>query len=90
MPIVRSGGVEAPQLDASEPLRVECAHFIECIQHGRAPLTGGEQALAVIRVLDAAQRSITSGGMTQALDGERPLATGILANLTPRRVHLPP
>jgi hypothetical protein len=33
------------------------------------PLTGGENGVRVLRVLDACQRSIDAGGMPVTLDG---------------------
>jgi UDP-2-acetamido-3-amino-2,3-dideoxy-glucuronate N-acetyltransferase len=46
---------------ASEPLRLECEHFIECLTERRQPRTDGREALAVLEVLDAARSSFNSG-----------------------------
>jgi len=35
-----------------EPLRVECEHFVKCVTTRAVPLTDGEEALRVLRVLD--------------------------------------
>ncbi|MCC7428366.1 MAG: Gfo/Idh/MocA family oxidoreductase [Alphaproteobacteria bacterium] len=45
-------------LAAEEPLRAECAHFLDCIATRARPRTDGREGLAVLRVLDAAQRSL--------------------------------
>ena len=45
-----------------EPLEVECRHFVECVAEGKRPLTDGASALRVVRVLEAAQRSLESRG----------------------------
>jgi UDP-2-acetamido-3-amino-2,3-dideoxy-glucuronate N-acetyltransferase len=45
-----------------EPLLAECRHFIDCSQHGLTPRTDGQEGLNVLRVLDAAQRSLQSDG----------------------------
>jgi predicted dehydrogenase len=42
----------------SEPLRNECAHFLECIDSGREPLTNGEEGLRVLRLLNAAEAAL--------------------------------
>jgi predicted dehydrogenase len=42
----------------SEPLLDECAHFVACIRDGKEPLTGGEEALAVMDVLERATASM--------------------------------
>ena len=41
-----------------EPLRVECSHFLECIQTRQRPRTDGEEGIAVLEVLAACQRSL--------------------------------
>lgn len=45
-------------LEVSEPLKLECQHFIDCIQQGMLPRTDGEEGLRVLQVLDAAQQSL--------------------------------
>lgn len=46
-----------------EPLRYECSHFIECITTGATPQSDGRNGLAVLRVLETAQRSLMNGGV---------------------------
>lgn len=58
----RSGDVVIPRLDASEPLQKECQHFIDCIQTGNKPKTNAEQGLQIVRMIEAAQESLKSGG----------------------------
>jgi predicted dehydrogenase len=57
----RYGDIVTPMLKESEPLRAECAHFLECIRTGSEPKSGGESGLRVTRVLRAAQKSLRSG-----------------------------
>jgi predicted dehydrogenase len=52
----------AEELDVAEPLRLQCLQFLECIETRRHPLTDGESGLRVLRVLDAAERSLAAGG----------------------------
>jgi len=59
---VRDGDILIPKVSLGEPLKAECDHFLDCIRSGCAPLTGGEQGLAVVRVLEAIQRSTQHGG----------------------------
>ncbi len=59
---VRQGDVHIPRLSLTEPLEVECRHFVDCILNGTKPRTGAEHGLEVVRVLDAAQRSLVLGG----------------------------
>jgi predicted dehydrogenase len=59
---IRNGDIHIPQIPMVEPLEVECRHFIECVAEGKRPLTDGASALCVVRVLEAAQKSLENGG----------------------------
>ena len=62
MPITyRYGDVVSPHIDFKEPLMLEDRHFVDCIRDGTAPLSDGEAGLAVVTVLDAIDRSISTG-----------------------------
>ena len=58
----RTGDVWAPKLDATEALRRVVAEFLNSIQTGDAPLTDANAGLRVVRLLEAAQKSIKCGG----------------------------
>jgi predicted dehydrogenase len=60
--IGRAGEIEAPALPPTEPLLAECEHFVDCIARGTRPRGDGATALAVLRVLDAGERSMRAGG----------------------------
>ncbi len=51
----------------SEPLRAECAHFIDCCQSRTIPRTDGAEGLRVLRVLQAAQASLDQDGEAQRI-----------------------
>jgi predicted dehydrogenase len=59
---LHSGDIFIPKIDMSEPLQVECAHFLECVRSGQRPRSDGESGLRVVRVLEAAQDSLAQGG----------------------------
>jgi predicted dehydrogenase len=61
----RAGATLIPEVDFTEPLSVEIAHFIDCIRSGKKPVTDGAHALAVVGILEAAQRSLEMGGIPQ-------------------------
>ena len=65
---VRSGDIHIPKIDLTEPLRYECAHFLECIRENKPPRTNGENGLRVVRVLEAAQASLAQNGALVTLD----------------------
>jgi UDP-2-acetamido-3-amino-2,3-dideoxy-glucuronate N-acetyltransferase len=45
-------------VEQSEPLRNECAHFLDCIASGGRPLTDGREGVKVLKVLAMAQECI--------------------------------
>ena len=58
----RAGDMWAPQLSVREALGVEAAHFVDCIEHARAPLTDGIAGRRVVRMLEAASDSMAAQG----------------------------
>ena len=60
--ITRSGPVHSPMVLNTEPLRLECAHFIECLRTGERPHTDGAAGVRVVTVLEALQASLDAGG----------------------------
>lgn len=61
MPQPEKAKTRAIQVDEDEPLKLECQHFLDCITKGIVPRTDVEEGLQVLRVLDAAQKSLDSG-----------------------------
>jgi predicted dehydrogenase len=64
---IHSGDINIPKIDMSEPLRNECAHFVDCVREGKRPRTDGENGLRVVRVLEAAQESLAKNGAAIAI-----------------------
>lgn len=58
----RRGDIWAPNLENSEPLARVTANFVKCIENGQRPISDGEAGLRVVKILDAAQRSIKALG----------------------------
>jgi predicted dehydrogenase len=58
----RAGDMWAPQIDISEALGRMVGHFAECIDAGAAPMTDGQAGLRVVRILEAATRSMAERG----------------------------
>jgi UDP-2-acetamido-3-amino-2,3-dideoxy-glucuronate N-acetyltransferase len=69
VPIARRAEGEVVSLRKEEPLRLECAHFLECVRDRRVPDTDGENGLRVLRILHAAGESIRGHG--QPVSAER-------------------
>jgi predicted dehydrogenase len=59
---VREGDIRIPRVELGEPLRDECDHFLDCIEQSRQPVTGGAEGVAVLKVLEAIQRSAGNHG----------------------------
>ncbi len=65
------GDVVIPHIRFSEPLRIECRHFVDSIVNDHKPQTDGNNGLNVIRVLEAAQESLRTDGMPVHLKKQR-------------------
>jgi len=63
----RSGDITIPNIRFVEPLREECQHFIDSIVNHTEPRSSGRSGLRVIKVLEAAQRSITNGSTHEVI-----------------------
>lgn len=56
------GDMYVPYLKQEEPLKVECQHFLECIQEGKTPATSGHDGMKVVSILEASNKSLKLGG----------------------------
>jgi len=61
----RYGDITTPAIPNVEPLRVECEHFLHCVRTGERPRSDGRDGLEVVRILEAATRSLLNGGMRE-------------------------
>jgi len=60
---LRFGDITIPDIKVGEPLRLECQHFLECVRSHKQPKSDGYDGLRVIKVLEAAQRSLRQNGI---------------------------
>ena len=58
----RSGDVWGPKVDGTEALKVELQYFIDCIVNGKTPSNDGAAGLRVVRLLEAAEQSLSARG----------------------------
>ncbi|MGD1102240.1 MAG: Gfo/Idh/MocA family oxidoreductase [Terriglobia bacterium] len=58
----RSGDMWSPKVEQSEALKLEAAHFVDCILNDKAPITDGAAGLRVVRMLEAANQSAAQRG----------------------------
>ena len=54
----RTGDMWAPKLDETEALRLECAHFVDCIVNSKVPTTDGQMGLRVVELIEATSQSM--------------------------------
>ena len=59
---LRQGDIWIPSVPGTEPLLLECQHFVDCVRDGTAPDTPGQQGLDVVRILCAGQASMAADG----------------------------
>ena len=58
----RSGDMWAPKVEQCEALRTELSYFVNCIESGETPFNDGEAGLRVVRMLEAAEKSLKEKG----------------------------
>ena len=58
----RSGDMWAPRVEQTEALAAESRYFIECINKGETPFNDGIAGLRVVKLLEAADRSLGEKG----------------------------
>jgi predicted dehydrogenase len=59
---LRFGDITVPYIKVGEPLQIECRHFVDCVRTRKTPVSDGHDGLRVVKVLDAAQRSLKANG----------------------------
>jgi predicted dehydrogenase len=63
----RSGDMWSPRIEQAEALRVELGYFIDSIVENRTPINDGIAGLRVVKLLEAADRSLAQRGRAVAL-----------------------
>jgi len=71
----RTGDIVSPRMESSEPLVAELAHFVRAVRTGEAPEWELQLARDVVRMTEAAERSLNTGGEAVSLSAvAHPLA----------------
>lgn len=63
---IREGDIFIPRIPAVEPLAAELTHFVRAAQGRETPRASAEDGVRVVRVLEAASRSLARGGAPEA------------------------
>ncbi len=61
IPVAHKAAGKHVDVKQDEPLRAECAHFLECIASSRQSRTDGAEGLRVLKILNACQASLEQG-----------------------------
>ena len=69
LPVPSKKEPERVSVPEAEPLRIECEQFLSCISNDHSPITDGQEGLDVLKILNAAQKSMDLGGSEVHLDG---------------------
>ena len=64
----RSGDMQAPQIDPTEALYLLVREFDASIRENRPSITDGKSGLRVVKILEAAERSVKADGANVRLD----------------------
>ena len=63
------GDVYSPYIPQTEPLKIECQHFLDCIEGRASCLSGGVEGVHVVQVLEASMESLRCNGEPITVDG---------------------
>jgi predicted dehydrogenase len=61
------GNITIPRVPLHEPLKIECAHFADCILYNQPPRSDGQVGLKVVKILETAEKSLLNGGMREPI-----------------------
>ncbi|MBI9097313.1 MAG: Gfo/Idh/MocA family oxidoreductase [Spirochaetaceae bacterium] len=62
------GDVYSPYVKQEEPLRIECNHFLDCIRSGKPSESSGEKGLEVVKILEAASKSLKNSNVSVSVN----------------------
>jgi len=64
------GDIYVPYVKQEEPLKVECQHFVDCVQTGALPISNGHHGLELVRILEASSLSLKQQGAAVNIEPE--------------------
>ena len=63
----RSGDVMVPKVEQTEALKLEAEYFVDCVVNNKDPMNDGRSGLRVVKILEAADKSLKKRGEMVAL-----------------------
>jgi predicted dehydrogenase len=79
----RAGDIHSPRVPDTEALQLEIRHFLGCVRGEVVPLSDGEAGLRVVKVLEAATRSLRTGGARVAYQPDEIAAASVFRRHAP-------
>jgi UDP-2-acetamido-3-amino-2,3-dideoxy-glucuronate N-acetyltransferase len=70
LPVAQKAEEEVVPLCSDEPLRLECQHFLDRVRDRKQPLSDGENAQRVLRILESCEKSLQTGGQMVAINSK--------------------
>lgn len=70
------GDVYSPYIKQEEPLKIECSHFLDCIRSGEPSESSGEKGLQVVKILEAANKSLKNNNVSVKVSESLELRAG--------------
>ena len=64
------GSITIPSIRFTEPLRLQCDHFLECVATRTKPQSDGRSGMRVVQIIEAAQKSLRNGGLLEPIPEE--------------------
>ncbi|MFC1551242.1 Gfo/Idh/MocA family protein [Candidatus Latescibacterota bacterium] len=58
VPVPNKADPENVEIPESEPLKIECLHFLQCVATGQTPKTDPQEGLRVLKILNLSQKSM--------------------------------
>jgi predicted dehydrogenase len=65
----RAGDIVSPHIEGIEPLALEMEDFCAAVRSGSSPRSSAELGLAVVRMIEAAERSLNQEGPVSSVAG---------------------
>jgi UDP-2-acetamido-3-amino-2,3-dideoxy-glucuronate N-acetyltransferase len=72
VPVAQKDGGHVVPLLKCEPLRIECEHFLHCMETREQPRTNGASALRVLQVLEGCEESLKANGQPIEVGSPKP------------------
>ncbi len=60
--LLRDGDIISPKIELTEPVKILCQHFLDCIKNNKKPITDGKNGADVVKIMCAIEKSLKRGG----------------------------